>query len=195
MEFKDSETCKNLMRGFAGESQAINRYIFSASTAKKQNLQVIQRIFEYTADQEKAHAKIFYKHLKELCGENITVDGCYPVDLHDDVEQLLRAAQHNEYEEYDHEYTKFAEIAAAEGYKAVANSFKSIAEIEKTHGDRFGRFADFLKNGTLFKSETEETWLCLNCGHVHTGKQAAAKCPVCFHPQGYFVRKELSPYC
>ena len=111
VDFKNSETKDNLMRAFAGESQARNRYTFAASQAKKEKLHVIEAVFTYTANQEKEHAEIFYKHLKELAGETIHVDGGYPVDITEDISKLLRMAQHNEYEEHDPIYKSFGETA------------------------------------------------------------------------------------
>lgn len=194
MLFKDSETKDNLMRSFAGESQARNRYIFAAGQAKKKNLHVIEAVFQFTADQERAHAKVFYDYLKELAGSNISVDGNYPVDINDDVAKLLRSAQHNEYQEYEHDYAKFGEIAANEGFDKISTSFNQISKIEKTHGDRFGLFADLMDKNQLFVSEMETNWMCLNCGHIYTGKEVPAACPVCSHNQGFFIRLELAPY-
>ncbi|MGL5345798.1 MAG: rubrerythrin [Peptostreptococcaceae bacterium] len=191
---KDSKTKENLMRAFAGESQARNRYTFGASQAKKEKLALIERVFLYTADQERAHAKVFYDHLKELVGETIYIDGGYPVEIFDNINQTLRAAQKDEYHEWDVVYKDFAKTAREEGFLAVANSFEKIAQIEKTHGDRFGDFAQKIENGTLFKSEGEEQWICLNCGHIHTGKEAPKACEVCKHPQGYFILYSNSPF-
>ena len=192
--FKDSETKNNLMKAFAGESQARNRYTFAAAQAKKEKLQVISAIFAFTASQEKEHAEIFYNHLKELAGENIAVDGTYPVDISDQVVDLLKMAQHNEYEEHDPVYKTFGEKAKEEGFNRVAASFFHIAEIEKTHGDRFGRFAKLLEEGKLFVSDVEVEWMCLNCGFVYKGTDAPVVCPVCQHDQGYFIRLTLAPY-
>jgi len=194
VDFKNSETKDNLMRAFAGESQARNRYTFAASMAKKEHLHVIESIFTFTANQEKEHAEIFYNHLHELVGENIHVDGNYPVDMQKDIVKLLRAAQHNEYEEYQDAYKYFGDKAKEEGFPQVAASFHMIAEIEKTHGDRFGRFADMLEKNELFVSDVETGWMCLNCGHIHYGKKVPDKCPVCDHDRGYFIRLELAPY-
>ncbi len=191
---KDSQTKFNLMRGFAGESQARNRYTFGASQAKKEKLALIEKAFLYTADQERAHAKVFYNHLKELSGENIQIDARYPVEIFDNIVQTLRAAQHDEYQEWEQVYKSFANTAREEGFMSVANSFSQIAEIEKVHGDRFGDFAQQLENGSLFKSEKEEKWICLNCGHVHTSSEAPKACPVCHHPQGYFILYSKSPF-
>lgn len=193
-EFKDSVTRENLMRAFAGESQARNRYTIAASLAKKQDLYVISSVFQFTADQEKEHAAIFYHHLSELSGENIQIDGAYPVDLSQDIAKLLRFAQHNEYEEHDDVYLNFAEKAREEGFQKAAGSFHMIAEIEKTHGDRFGMFADLLEQGKLFVSDVETAWMCLECGHIYYGKSVPEECPVCHHSRGYFVRLELAPY-
>lgn len=192
--FKDSETKDNLMRAFAGESQARNRYTFAAAKAKENNLHVVEAVFAFTASQEKEHAEIFYNHLKEFAGENIHVDGSYPVDISEDIQVLLSMAQHNEYEEHDDVYKSFGEKAKEEGFNSVAASFLKIAEIEKLHGDRFGKFAQLIKEGKLFVSDVEEEWMCLNCGYVYKGTAAPQVCPVCNHDQGYFVRLTLAPY-
>lgn len=194
ISFKDSVTKDNLMRAFAGESQARNRYVFAASKAKENGLHVIHAVFAFTASQEQEHAEIFYDHLKELAGENIVVDGGYPVDASEDVSKLLRMAQHNEYEEHDSVYKAFGEKAMEESFSQIAASFIKIAEIEKIHGDRFGKFAQLMEEGKLFVSDVEEEWMCLNCGFIYKGNKAPVVCPVCKHDQGYFVRFTLAPY-
>lgn len=194
VDFRSSETKDNLMRAFAGESQARNRYTFGAAQAKEQKQEAISRVFLYTADQEKEHAEIFYKHLKELAGETIHVDGGYPVDLTENLAELLRMAQHNEYEEHDDVYKHFGDKAQEEGFEDVARSFHIIAEIEKTHGDRFGRFAEWLEENQLYISDIKTGWICLNCGYICETTAAPEKCPVCEHDQGYFIRLELSPF-
>ncbi len=194
VDFKNSETKDNLMRAFAGESQARNRYTFAAGQAKKEKLQVIEAVFKYTANQEKEHAEIFYNHLKGLSGETIHIDGGYPVDISDNVLDLLKMAQHNEYEEHDPIYKSFGEKAEEEGFPAVARSFFMIAEIEKVHGDRFGRFAKWMEENKLFVSDVKTGWICLNCGYIYEGEEAPEKCPVCAHDRGYFIRLEFSPY-
>lgn len=193
-DFRNSETKNNLMRAFAGESQARNRYTISASQAKKQNLYVVSAVFRFTADQEKEHASIFYNHLSSLSGENIRIDGSYPIDISQDTAKLLRLAQHNEYEEHDDVYQKFAKVAKEEGFPGVAASFQMIAEIEKTHGDRFGLFADLLEQDKLFVSDVETAWMCLECGNIYRGTSVPEFCPVCHHDRGYFIRLELAPY-
>ena len=194
VNFSDSITKDNLMRAFAGESQARNRYTFAASQAEKDGLHVISAVFAFTASQEKEHAEIFYKHLKEMAGKNIFIDGGYPVDISDNVTDLLLMAQHNEYEEHDDVYKAFGEKAKEVGFNRIAASFLHIAEIEKIHGDRFGRFAKLLKEGKLFVSNVEVEWMCLNCGYVFKGTSAPAVCPVCQHDQGYFIRFDLAPF-
>ena len=194
VDFKNSETLKNLMRAFAGESQARNRYTFAASLCQKQELHVLEAVFQFTASQEKEHAEIFYNHMKELAGETISIDGSYPVNITNDVVQLLRRAQHNEYEEFDPVYKAFADTAREEGFPKVAASFQQIAGIEQSHGNRFGQFADLLESGKLFVSDTKCGWMCLNCGHIQEGLQAPKSCPVCGHDQGFFIRLEMSPY-
>ncbi|MBE5922146.1 MAG: rubrerythrin family protein [Lachnospiraceae bacterium] len=194
VDFKNSETKDNLMRAFAGESQARNRYTLAAAQAKKENLQVIEAVFKFTADQEKEHAEIFYNYLTELGGESIHIDGSYPVDISTSVAELLRMAQHNEYEEHDDVYKAFGDKAREEGFERIANSFHMIAEIEKVHGDRFGKFAQWMEDNKLFVSDVKTGWMCLNCGHIHEGPKAPSVCPVCEHAQGYFIRLELAPY-
>ncbi|MGL5751493.1 MAG: rubrerythrin [Paraclostridium sp.] len=191
---KDSQTKVNLMRAFAGESQARNRYTFGASQAKQQKLALIEQAFTYTANQERAHAKVYYDHLKELSGGTIRIDGAYPVEIFDNIVQTLRTAQHDEYHEWEEVYQSFGNTAKEEGFLDVADSFYKIAEIEKTHGDRFGDFAGKIESGTLFRSYKEEQWICLNCGHIHTGTEAPKACPVCKHPQGYFILYSKSPF-
>ena len=149
VDLKNSETLKNLMRAFAGESQARNRYTFAASVCRQQKLHVVEAVFRFTADQEKEHAEIFYNHMKELAGQTVAIDGTYPVDLTNDVKELLRKAQHNEYEEHDPVYKTFGDVAQQEGFSAVAASFHKIAEIEQAHGNRFGRLADLLEQGKV----------------------------------------------
>lgn len=191
VEFQNSETKDNLMRAFAGESQARNRYTFAASQAKKDGLHVISAIFAFTASQEKEHAEIFYNHLKEMAGETIFIDGGYPVDISEDVTELLKMAQHNEYEEHEPIYQRFGEKAQEEGFQKVAASFLQIAKIEKIHGDRFGYYAKLLEEGKLFVSDVETEWMCLNCGFVYKAQKAPTICPVCKHDQGFFIRFEF----
>ena len=192
--FAHSQTRENLMRAFAGESQARNRYTIAAGIAHKSGLEVIQGLFLFTADQEKAHAKQFYRQLHDLGGQTIRVDGTYPVDLYADLLDYLRAAQHNEYGEWEHDYASFARTAMEEGFPLVAKLFDSIAGIERIHGERFGRFADLLEREELFVSSVTCQWMCLNCGYVVESTMAPASCPVCHHPQGYFVRMEMVPF-
>ena len=192
--FSESQTRLNLMRAFAGESQARNRYTFAAAQASQAKLHVIEAVFQYTASQELAHAKVFYDLLKELNGQNVTVDGTYPVEVLTEVLPLLRRAQHNEFEEFDPVYPQFGEMAAKEGFYQAAAAFRQIAKIEKTHGERFGQFAQWMESGRLFGSETPTKWVCLNCGHIVESTEAPHSCPVCAHPQGYFIRQAYAPY-
>ncbi len=192
--FQDSETRLNLMRAFAGESQARNRYTFAAEKAGKEKLYVVEQIFKFTADQEKKHAQVFYDCLKECVGENIHIDGSYPVDLQEELVDVLKAAQHNEYEEHDDVYKNFSEKAKEEGFPKIATLFDNIAKIEKIHGDRLGYIAKLLEEGKLFVSDVKVSWMCLNCGYVCESTSAPKQCPVCNSDQGYFVRIELAPY-
>lgn len=194
MEFRNSVTKDNLMRAFAGESQARNRYTIAAGCAREEKLYVVEAVFRFTAEQEKEHAEVFYKYLSEMSGENIAIDGAYPVDISNDAAKLLRMAQHNEYEEHDDVYQNFAKKAEEEGFSHIAASFKQIAEIEKIHGNRFGQFAEWLEQGKLFAADVETAWMCMECGHIYRGTQVPPACPVCHNDRGYFVRLELAPY-
>lgn len=194
ISFDKSCTRENLMRAFAGESQARNRYTFAAEKSKKAELHVIDAIFTFTANQEKTHAEIFYDFLKDEAGKNISIEGNYPIDIYETIPELLKAAEHNEFQEYENDYKKFAEIAKEEGFMEISNTFRMIAEIEKTHGERFRNFAELLEHGKLFVSDIETSWVCLNCGHIYKGKEVPPECPVCKHARGYFVRIELSPF-
>lgn len=193
-DFKSSNTLVNLMRAFAGESQARNRYTIAAKKAAEQKLTVIEKVFSYTAEQEKIHAQVFYNFMKDKAGEKITITADYPVDVYDDMIRNLRSAQHNEFDEHDPIYKTFAEEAKREGFMQIASVFNMIADIERVHGERFGRFADLLEQNELFSSNESESWICLNCGFIHTGKDAPQICPVCKEERGYFVRWEMSPF-
>lgn len=194
MELKTSETCKNLMRAFAGESQARNRYTFAAAAAKKQNLYVVEAVFKFTAEQERMHAQVFFDHLKELNGEELTIDAAYPIETYTDIKEILKNARENELKEYNQVYKTFGETAEKEGFKAVAYSFEEIGKVEKVHSDRFAYFLDLIEKDELFVSKTETGFMCLNCGYIYKGTNAPMICPVCKRDQGYFIRLELVPY-
>ena len=150
---------------------------------------------ESTADQEKAHAKVFYDLLLPSAGQNIAIDGNYPIDLSDKTLDLLKAARHNEYQEFEHDYAEFAKTAHQEGFDLIGGQFELIAQIEKVHGDRFGLVADLLEKGTLFGEDNQQTvWMCLNCGEIITSSLAPQACPVCRHGQDYFIRLDWAPY-
>lgn len=194
MELRESVTKENLLRAFAGESQARNRYAFAANACQRDKLHVLEAVFLYTAGQEKEHAEIFYNHLVKGGCENVTITANYPIDLANQPVKLLELAREHEMEEFGDIYPAFAEKAQEEGFAEIARHFRQIAEIEKVHGERFGRFAKLMQENKLFISDVETGWMCLNCGHVLQGTKAPAKCPVCDHDQGYFIRLELSPY-
>lgn len=193
-DFLSSETKVNLLRAFAGESQARNRYTFAASMAEKQNLHVVSAVFTFTAEQEKEHAQIFYNFLSEASGENVPIDGAYPIDISASAAKLLRMAQHNELEEYNDVYKSFAKTAEREGFDKIAFAFENIAEVENTHAKRFSAFAELLENDKLFVSDVECSWMCLNCGHIYEGKNVPDMCPVCNHNRGWFIRFALAPF-
>lgn len=187
MDFANSLTKTNLMRAFAGESMARNRYYFASDLAKQQNMYFIHQIFKFTAHQETQHAKIFYDFLKPENGCNIDITAGYPVGNYDDLAALLRDAQTHEYQEFQDIYPSFASVARSEGFLPIAFAFEQIAQVEQTHGNRFGTFAELIEQAKLFKATIDTPWLCLNCGHIHTGIEAPQSCPVCHHAQGYFV--------
>jgi rubrerythrin len=191
IDFRDSKTKINLLKAFAGESQARNRYTFAASFAKNEGLQVIEKLFLFTADQEKEHAKIFYKLLAPFAGENIKIDNAdYPVDMFSKSLEFLKKAKFNEYEEYHVIYKSFSEVAAQEEFYEISQVFLKIAEIEKIHGDRFEKFSKLLEAEELFSSRIKSGWICLNCGNIYKGFEAPKTCPVCDHPGGFYLKNE-----
>ncbi len=191
MEFTKTNTCQNLMRAFAGESMARNRYEMAAATAKKQGHEALAKVFQYTANQEKEHAEVFYDLLLKMAGTNVEICAGYPVDVYEDLGKALEAAHHNEMEEYEDAYANFGEEAEREGYAEVAAKFRSIAKIELSHAERFQRLLQMYREGTLYQAEAaDQLWICTNCGHLHVGPKAPIQCPVCNEGQGYFVRSE-----
>lgn len=192
--FKNSQTKINLMKAFAGESQARNRYTIAADEAREQGMYAVREVFLFTAEQERAHAERFYELLESLSGETVDICGSFPIDKQDTLEGLLDAAQHNEYEEAEDVYLAFAKTAKEEGFFEVSSAFFQIAEIEKIHGDRFGELSKMLKSGTYFENEEGATWMCLNCGNIHSGKKLPGICPVCRREKGYFIPLEMAPY-
>ena len=192
--FPESDTLKNLMLAFAGESQARNRYTFAAALCRKQNFHALDAIFTFTANQEKEHAQIFYQHMKAVAGQQVHIAGDFPVCLSNDALDLLRMARDNEFQESGALYPAFGNRAREEGYPEIADSFERIAAIEQSHGARFARYAELLERGQLYVSETECGWFCLNCGHILHAAEAPKACPVCNHPQGFFIRLEMAPY-
>lgn len=193
-DFKTSRTKENLMRAFAGESQARNRYTFATDVAKKEGYPILHDLFIYTANQEKAHAWEFMKKLKEFSGEEIEITATYPAEVETSTLTLLRAAEKHEAAEHDEIYKSFAEIAKEEGFMDIYTLFNNIASIEKTHSERFTRYAEKLANGSLFKDTKKDQWMCTNCGFIYEGESAPAQCPVCSHPQGYFIKFDESPF-
>ncbi len=191
---KDSITKENLLRAFAGECQAWRRYEFAAAQAKTQNLEVLYWIFHYTGNQEKEHAEVFYNHLKEFNGQEISLSANYPIDNSNNLLELLQLAAQHEAAEHDTIYKSFGDKAKEEGFANIANSFYMIAEIEKVHSQRFSRYAQLMQNNKLFKNDTPTEYICLQCGHIHKAAGAPQICPVCSHNQGFFVRREDSPF-
>ncbi len=181
-----TETAKNLAKAFAGESQARNRYTYYSSVAKKEGHIQIANIFLETADNERAHAKVFFDLLiKGLGKSQIQVDTEYPIGYEDTVKNLQYAAE-GEKEEWGTAYPNFEKKATEEGFAEVATAFKTIMSVEKIHEQRYLDLMHSLQTGTLYKRDTEQEWKCSNCGYVHKGNEAPSICPACKHPQGYF---------
>ena len=174
MELKGSKTEKNLMEAFAGESQARNKYTYFASKAKKEGYEQISAIFTETANNEKEHAKIWFKL------------------LHDGIpstEENLKDAADGENYEWTDMYDRMAKEAREEGFVEIAEAMEGVLKIEKTHEERYLALLNNVEDGTVFAKAEETVWECLNCGHLHTGKTAPEVCPVCAHPKAYFERK------
>lgn len=194
MNLSESKTKNCLMQAFAGECQANYRYITSAEACNQASQYMIEAVFKFTAKQELAHAKVFYDYLKGFSGKEVPVEGNYPVFTETDPAALLRDAVKNESHEHNTVYADFASVAEKEGFTEIADKFRSIAEVEKTHSDRFKAIADLLEQQKLFVSDIQEEWVCLNCGYRFRGTGAPASCPVCGHPKGYFIRAKFAPY-
>ncbi len=175
MELKGSKTEKNLMAAFAGESQARNKYTYFASKAKKDGYEQIASIFEETANNEKEHAKIWFKLLN---GGDIS-----------DTKENLKAAASGENYEWTEMYKEFAETAKEEGFEKIAYLFEEVAKIEKEHEKRYMTLLGNINDDMVFKKGEETVWICRNCGHVYVGDEAPKVCPVCNHPQSYFEKK------
>ena len=187
MNFEQSETKLNLMRAFAGESQARNRYNMASSVARDEGYYFVSKIFDLTASQEQAHATVFYNFLKDVNDSNFDFCASYPINVYDTTKKHIEAAIHNEYEEYNSAYKAFAETARSEGFNEIAGAFTMIAEIEKIHAERFEELCKMFTDGSITKGDNSSVWICTNCGHIHTGPSAPNVCPVCSHVQGYFA--------
>jgi len=180
---KGTKTEQNLLKSFAGESQARSRYTYFSSVAKKEGYEQIAAIFLETAEQEKEHAKRFFKFLE---GGMVEITATYPAGIIGTTEQNLLASADGENEEWVDLYPEFEQIAREEGFPQIALAFKKIAEVEKQHEIRYRKLLANLVEGKVFKKEEETEWQCRNCGYVHTGMEAPDSCPACLHPQAYF---------
>jgi len=180
---KGTKTEKNLLASFAGESQARNRYTYFASVAKKSGYEQIAAIFLETADNEKEHAKRFFKYLE---GGEVEISAAYPAGVIADTAQNLKAAAEGENLEWTKLYKQAEETARKEGFEEIAVQFKEIAEVEEEHEKRYRKLLKNLKEGKVFKKDTSVKWKCRNCGYVHEDKTAPEECPACKHPQSYY---------
>jgi rubrerythrin len=183
MKLKGTRTEKNLLTAFAGESQARNRYTYFASQAKKDGLAQIQSIFEETADQEREHAKRFFKFLQ---GGDVEVSAAFPAGVIGTTAENLRAAAGGEHHEWSSLYPGFAKVAREEGFAEIADVFEAISVAEKQHENRYLGLLKNVEAGTVFKKDAAVVWRCRNCGYLHEGNEAPDLCPACAHPQAHF---------
>ncbi len=183
MELKGSQTEKNLLTAFAGESQARNRYSYFASQARKEGYVQIADIFEETANQEKEHAKREFKFLQ---GGEVEICAAFPAGVIASTPENLKAAAAGEHYETTEMYPGFAKVAEQEGFDDVAKVFRSIAVAEKRHEERYVALAKNIADGSVFKREKPTRWVCRNCGYVHEGTEPPKVCPACAHPQAHF---------
>jgi len=186
LSIKGTKTEKNLLKAFAGESQAKNRYQFFAKQARKDGFEQIAAIFEETALNEEEHGKLFFKCLE---GGMVEITASYPAGVITNTAENLKASANGEYEEWTSLYPEFSKIAAEEGFPKVASLFKLIAKIEEAHEARFRKLYNNLIENQVFERGEKTFWICRKCGHVHFGNKALANCPVCSHPTSYFEVK------
>jgi len=184
---KGTETEKNLLKSFAGESQARNRYTYFSKIAKAEGYEQIAAIFLETADQEKYHAKKFFSYLE---GDDVEITATYPAGKLLTTAENLLAAANGENEECTDLYPHFADIAETEGFASIAATFRKIAAVEAQHEKRYRRLLARVEAGTVFSREEETTWQCRECGAVYVGKEAPKACPTCAHPQAYFEEEK-----
>ncbi|MBP7056163.1 MAG: rubrerythrin family protein [Candidatus Omnitrophica bacterium] len=180
---KGTKTEQNLLKAFAGESQARNRYTYFASAARKEGLEQIANIFIETADNEKEHAKVFFKHLE---GGDVEITASYPAGAVKDTRSNLEAAAAGENMEWTAIYADFAQTAKSEGFPEVARSFEQIAKVEKFHEARYRKLIQNVSNKEVFKKKSPVKWHCINCGYVIEGQEAPNECPACKHPQAFY---------
>lgn len=180
---KGTRTEKNLLAAFAGESQARNRYSFFASKAKKEGYEQISAIFVETADNEKEHAEVFFKHLQ---GGDVEIQAMYPAGIIGSTSENLLAAAEGEKMEWGTLYPDFADTAEKEGFPEVARSFREIGKVEAYHEKRYRKLLENVEKNQVFKKDKIVKWKCRNCGYVFEGKDAPKKCPACQHPQSYY---------
>lgn len=183
MALKGSQTERNILTAFAGESQARNRYTFFAGQARKDGLMQIAAVFEETADQEKEHAKRLFTLLE---GGDLEIQAAFPAGVIGTTEENLRASAGGEHHEWTSMYPEFAKVARKEGFGSIARVFTAIAVAEKQHEKRYLDLAANVKAGRVFKRAAKAVWRCRNCGYTHEGKSAPEVCPACVHPQAYF---------
>jgi rubrerythrin len=183
MDFKGSQTEKNLLAAFAGESQARTKYTFFASAAQKEGYEQIAAIFQETSDNEKEHAKLFFRHLQ---GGIVEITASYPAGVIASTAENLKAAAEGEKLEWGTLYPNFGDAAEKEGFLDVAKTFRMVAKVEAYHERRYNKLLESVTQGKVFKKDAPIKWKCRNCGYVFEGPQAPDQCPVCAHPKAFF---------
>ena len=180
---KGTETEQNLLKSFAGESQARNRYTYFASAARKEGFEQIANIFLETADNEKEHAKLFFKFLE---GGPVTIQAAYPAGMIQDAKSNLEAAAAGEKDEWTMIYAEFEKTALKEGFPEIAEVFRQVSRVEQFHESRYRKLIENISKGEVFKRKTKVRWHCINCGYVFEGIEAPEQCPACKHPQAFY---------
>ena len=190
----NTRTRENLMSALAGEALSCSRYKIAEKTCRQKQLFVAADLFKFTAAQEKIHAEVFYKHLKQCGCQPISISADFPNECSEEPLDLLRHAAETEGHESSEVYPAFAQTAREEGFADIARDFENIASVENAHGKRYRHYADLLEQGKLHSCESSENWLCLNCGYIHCGTSAPETCPVCAQPRGWYIRLCETPW-
>ena len=193
-DLSQAKTRENLMSALAGEALSCTRYKLAEKVCRQKQEFTLANLFKFTAAQERVHAEVFYKHLKQCGCEPVSIRADFPNECSEEPLDLLRHAVETESHESSEVYPAFAQTARDEGFPEIAQDFENIASVEGSHSERYRHYADLLENGRLHSCESAEDWLCLNCGYLHSGSSAPETCPVCAQPQGWYIRLCETPW-